>query len=263
MKVPKINIKNMPGAGFIKKIPADKIKYEYKTNPEMLHQIDNDIFMKKNLKAPVSGDSFVSKIKNGAYALIHRRKREKLRKAIDLFREYQYSSDFINMTLRDSKADKIFMPKGDASDWMQQNYIRMKAFVKNGFNTLAKPLDRDTTVYRLVFNENVEGGYKASWKIGDIVREKGFTSTSKEPDNPIFRHLKVYFLEKAEDCENFSPVNLKIKLPKGTKVVSDDTLMKEVLVKNNSLFKVTDFDEATNTYTWQYLKSEPVKFISK
>ena len=127
----------------------------------------------------------------------------------------------------------------------EEYFKRAQYFIDKGFDLLSRPLATDTTVYRLVFKND---SYAAKWNIGDIVEEKAFISTSYLPKTRFFRLMK-------NTCnKDETPVNIKILLPKGTKVIKEDGPMKEILIRYGSSFKVVDFDPNTNTYIWQFLR---------
>lgn len=249
MKIPFINFSDPK----ITKYASDFIKSA--SNKNAICENCSDVFVRQNQAHTALEEKGVfSKIGDIILKPFVERKAQKyaqeLEKAKDGFGKYQYSSEIINSCLRSNPCSLRKLKNGFMADYFD---IAIH-FVKKGYDILAKPLQEDTTVYRLVAKDE-QRGYFPNWKIGETVSDKGFISTSSEPDIPFLKLLR-HGLEK-NGCSEFT--NIKILLPKGTPVIQDSGPMKEVLIKNNSSFKVVDFDEATNTYIWEFLGSKPVK----
>ena len=148
---------------------------------------------------------------------------------------YTHNEEMSQRTLRNaSNLDKLTQ---------SQEGILTKYFIESGYDKLSTPVQNDTTVYRIV-RTGGDSDYEINWKIGDVFTEKGFTSTSPEGNKT--------FAKKSEGLarrDHAQLVNLEINVPAGTKVVNMQNAYDEILLKNGSTFKVTNYDAETKTYT--------------
>ncbi len=161
------------------------------------------------------------------------------------FDDYQYQSDMANSTLRRGSSFKKLAEKFSDDENLSSWFKRMDDFVNNGgYDTLSTSVDSDTVVYRTVFsNEN----YSTSWDIGEIITEKGFTSTTS--DSSFASYWANEMIRTGQGSAD-TLTNIQILIQKGTKVIQTNSGMCETLIKNGSQFKVIAYDALTNTYTW-------------
>lgn len=153
---------------------------------------------------------------------------------------------------------QIILRKGYNLDKLSQNTAGSltKYFIESGYDNLSKPLQSDTTVYRVV-RTGGDSDYEINWKIGDEFTEKGFTSTSPEGNGTFAKES-----ERIARRDNAQLANIEINVPAGTKVVNMGNAYDEILLKNGSTFKVTGYNAETNTYTLDLVPTTDSKLIS-
>lgn len=107
------------------------------------------------------------------------------------------------------------------------------------FDRAAIPVDRHVTLLRGMLNESPAG-----WDVGSHIVERGFLSTTTSPQiaEQFSSHIAV------------QGWNLRISVPKGTKVVWGDPSDSELILNRGHGFRVAGKDEVSKT-VWLELES--------
>ncbi|MBQ3642509.1 hypothetical protein II906_11385 [bacterium] len=181
----------------------------------------------------------------GINAKIGLSEEERRLKIAKLGLKHYQGSNYANMIIRSCKGDiqntiNVFRDMGE-------NVIA--DFIENGYDILSYEVPETMTVCRYEYTRE---GYPIKYKTGDVFTQETFISTTTDMSdkswakNFVERSMKND--PKAEAIGNSHLVRFEIEIPKGSKIVTGNDAMGEVLIKYGSNFQVLDFDSDTNTY---------------